>query len=315
MILSGSLFSRGKIAHYPFNVSLHDVLLLICEFWWDFSETNRVLRYFCPDISVKRAHLMLFKSDSTLFLFFLSSVAMDSLWPPLFGIFGAFFIVYFKVIRATIYDFVITKMTSVWYRAVLEGIPDNSRVLDVGIGTGASLLANKDIIKRKNLTFVGVDYDDDYVERCQSLIKSNSMQSSITVFSQSFYDFGKVGLTAKQAPFDVVYFSGSLMIMPDPVGALAHAVSLLKDRKKNCVYTTQTFEQTKNPLMEVIKPLLKFITTIDFGRVTYEKDFHESVRLAGMRIVSDTTMNAEGISGTVSSKGSRDFHCIKLQTI
>lgn len=238
---------------------------------------------------------------------------MDSFGASVFAIFGAFFVVYFNVIRATIYDFVITKMTSAWYRTVLETIPDNSRVLDVGIGTGASLIANKEIILRKKLIIVGVDYDKDYVERCQSLIKSNSLSSIISVHNQSFYEFGKATILTKDNKFDVVYFSGSLMIMPDPVGALTHAVKLLKDRKSSSIYTTQTFEKTKNRLLEFVKPLLRFVTTIDFGRVTYKDDFLQSVADANLKIVSDNTISADGVSGAVSGKSTRTFHCIELQ--
>jgi hypothetical protein len=40
-------------------------------------------------------------------------------------------------------------------------------VLDVGIGTGLALVRNLDLIVEKRLVFTGVDYDKDYVERCE----------------------------------------------------------------------------------------------------------------------------------------------------
>ena len=233
-------------------------------------------------------------------------------WLSIMSILSAFIVVYFKDIRATIYDLAITKMTKDWYATVLEQIPENARILDVGIGTGASLIANKDIIVRKKLTVVGVDYDADYVDRCKSLIKSNKLQSNISVYHQSFYDFGKEGASVKENKFDFIYFSGSLMIMPNPVGALNHAVNLLKNAKSGTIFTTQTFEKTENRLLEIVKPLLKFITTIDFGRVTYENDFIARVKEADLRIVEDKLITTSGISGVVSKKD-RAFHCIKLQ--
>jgi hypothetical protein len=60
------------------------------------------------------------------------------------------------------------------------------------------------------------------------------------------------------------------MIMPDPVKALTHVSSLLKPN--GTIYVTQTFEKKKNFILEVLKPLLKYILTIDFGQVTYEAD-------------------------------------------
>ena len=70
-------------------------------------------------------------------------------------------------VRVWIYDVAIIKMTRVWYREVLKRLPDNARVLDVGIGTGTALICNKDLIKQKNITVVGIDYDKDYVDKCR----------------------------------------------------------------------------------------------------------------------------------------------------
>ena len=68
-------------------------------------------------------------------------------------------------------------------------------------------------------------------------------------------------------PFDSAYFSGSLMIMPDPVGALRVAASQIGPDCR--IYITQTFQNARSPYLERVKPLLRLITTIDFGQVTY----------------------------------------------
>jgi hypothetical protein len=41
-----------------------------------------------------------------------------------------------------IYDIVIVKMTSQWYKCVIQRLDDNARVLDIGIGTGSALACN-----------------------------------------------------------------------------------------------------------------------------------------------------------------------------
>ena len=63
--------------------------------------------------------------------------------------------------------------------------------------------------------------------------------------------------------FDAVYFSGSWSLMPSPVEALRVAAKLCK--KDGLVYVTQTFQKQPSPLMKRVKPLLKYVTTIDFG--------------------------------------------------
>jgi ubiquinone/menaquinone biosynthesis C-methylase UbiE len=167
-------------------------------------------------------------------------------------------------------------MTADWYRAVLLRLPKGTHTLDVGIGTGLALVRNLDLIESKFLRFTGIDYDNDYMLRCSDLFKSKGLSSKGNeVHYASVYDW-------KGGPYDAAYFSGSLMIMPDRPGALRHVMSLLKPGGK--IYVTQTLEEEPNKIMELIKPFLKFALTIDFGSVTYEKDFLKTVEDAGLRL-------------------------------
>ena len=50
-------------------------------------------------------------------------------------------------------------------------LDDNAILLDVGIGTGTALLRNKELIL-KNLQIIGVDYDRDYVLKCDKDIST-----------------------------------------------------------------------------------------------------------------------------------------------
>jgi len=52
-----------------------------------------------------------------------------------------------------------------------------------------------------------------------------SDREGCSVTCQSIYDF-----KGENGPYDCIYFSGSLMIMPDPVAALVHVQSLLRPR-------------------------------------------------------------------------------------
>ena len=62
-------------------------------------------------------------------------------------------------IRADIYDFLIIRMTKLWYKTVLERVSGGARVLDVGIGTATALVRNKESLERKNIVVVGIDYE------------------------------------------------------------------------------------------------------------------------------------------------------------
>jgi len=203
--------------------------------------------------------------------------------PILFLIFLVFFLG-IRLLRAWIYDFFITSMTKKWYRTVLQRLPEGALLLDVGIGTGTALLKNFDLIQKHKFRIHGIDYDLDYVKKCQKLIQQYNAENILTVEHVSVYDYkGK-----SEEKFDAAYFSGSLMIMPNPVKALQHVMQLMKDDGR--IYCTQTFEGKKNVLMEKVKPLLKFLTTIDFGQVTYEKDFLQTFQTAGLEIEENIAM-------------------------
>lgn len=163
------------------------------------------------------------------------------------------------------------------------------------------MLKNKDIIKAKQLKVLGVDYDADYVKRCETLVNEDGMKDYVQAIHASIYDYSPEGSNPRV--FDAVYFSGSLMIMPDPVEALKKVAGMLKG-SSGLIYITQTFEEKPNKILEYLKPMLKYLTTIDFGRVTYEYDFLTAVGKAGLRIQERTEISPSSmISGVAANKG------------
>lgn len=114
----------------------------------------------------------------------------------------------------------------------------------------------------------------------------------------SVYDFRSA------APLDAAYFSGSLMIMPDPAAALRHVAAQL--RPGGVIYCTQTFQLRRDRLAELTKPLLKFVTTIDFGRVTYEADFLAAVQRAQLVVADNAAIGSNWSSA-------RSFRLIVLK--
>lgn len=73
------------------------------------------------------------------------------------------------------------------------------------------------------------------------------------------------------------------MIMPDRIRALRIAKQRLS--KGGSIFFLLTLEPYKNyktVIIEKIKPYLKYITTIEFGSITYEKDFELMLREEGL---------------------------------
>eukprot|EP00744_Colponema_vietnamica_P023538 GILI01034085.1.p1 GENE.GILI01034085.1~~GILI01034085.1.p1 ORF type:complete len:254 (+),score=60.80 GILI01034085.1:49-810(+) len=205
--------------------------------------------------------------------------------------------------RSAVYDKIIVKMTTGWYRQALLQIPEGSIVLDVGIGTATSLLANRELMTGKNLSFVGVDYDRQYVDTAEANFKKLLVApeekeeksssgavavsqkplnpSQLTLHCCSIHDYN----TDHAIKFDVIYFSGSFMIIPQQAKALRHCAAMLRpttqlpaaSKKASPIIFTQTFENDGiiGRFVALFKPLFKYVLTIDFGNATFEEDFRK----------------------------------------
>lgn len=175
--------------------------------------------------------------------------------------------------RARVYDAAIVPLTASWYRAVLERLAEGCQLLDVGIGTGAALVANAPLLIDKRVHVTGIDVDSAYVTRCRQAIADAGLADRVDVRLESVYDH-------RDATYDAIYFSASFMLLPDPPAALRHVCGLL--RPDGRIYFTQTFEHRRSRLAEIVKPLLRLVTTIDFGRVTYEAEFQTALTEGGV---------------------------------
>jgi SAM-dependent methyltransferase len=184
-------------------------------------------------------------------------------------------------VRAWIYDRFIAGITTSWYREVLDRLPEGARVLDVGIGTGTALVGCADLVRAKQLQLTGLDIDPDYLARCRVRMARAGLSEQVTPLLASVYDH-------RGGPYDAVYFSASLMLLPDPVAAIAHTAAQLTPDGR--LFSTQTFHHRRSPVLERIKPAIKRITTINFGRVTYEDEFRRAFAAAGVELVELTTM-------------------------
>ncbi len=192
--------------------------------------------------------------------------------------------------RSAIYNLLILRLTSQWYAEVMRRLSDGAALLDVGIGTAGALLANADTAREKGLVITGIDIDADYIKHARQALRESPLADRAEARLESIYDH-------TGGPYDAIYFSASFMLLPDPEGALRHCRSLLKPEGR--VFFTQTFQTRPSRWMERFKPLLKRITTIDFGRVTYEETFREQVAGAGFAIDEFTTLGRHGPRASV----------------
>jgi ubiquinone/menaquinone biosynthesis C-methylase UbiE len=187
-------------------------------------------------------------------------------------------------VRAWIYDRTFPSLSTGWYRSVLERLTPGSRVLDVGVGTATALVGNAGLVRERNLRITGIDIDVDYLKKAEQRIRDANLRDLVDVKQESVY-------AHQGGPYDVAYFSASFMLLPDPAAALRHVSTLLAPDGR--VFFTQTFHDKKNPAMERIKPLLVKLTTIHFGRVTYEEEFLAQVASADNTVVEHVVLERQ----------------------
>lgn len=186
-------------------------------------------------------------------------------------------------LRAWIYDQAMLPVTTSWYAEVLDRLQPGARLLDIGIGTGGALANNAERVITSQIDVVGIDIDEDYVRKARERLHEAGLAEQVKVELQSVYDYESDG-------FDAAYFAASFMLLPDPVQALTHMLTQLKPGGR--IFFTQTFQERPSPIMEKVKPMLKTVTTIDFGQVTYEDEFLQTLQDAGLEVIENTTMKA-----------------------
>lgn len=194
-----------------------------------------------------------------------------------------------SAVRGWVYDRLVSGLTAGWYREVLTRLPDRARVLDVGIGTGGAVARCADLIRDKDLRIVGVDIDRDYLDRCVRRVTRAGLDNHVSARLASVYDH-------TGGPYDAVYFSASLMLLPDPVGAITRVGEQLAPDGQ--LFFTQTFENRRSPIAERVKPMIRHLTSIQFGRVTYEHEFR--------RVLDEAQVDLEELA-TLESTRQRSY--------
>ena len=149
-------------------------------------------------------------------------------------------------------------------------------MLDIGTGTGTPL---KSILKKTDCfgRVLAIDINREYLVAAKDNLKKHP---NVEVRYQDFMEMAQ----QTNEKFDIVFFGMSFMLMPDQARALEVARSLLKPGGK--VYMFLTLYHKKNRLAEFIKPKMKWLFSIEFGKVIYynEVDYSNLVEKADPRV-------------------------------
>lgn len=182
------------------------------------------------------------------------------------------------MLRNLAYNLLISKLTRRAYQAFFDRAPKGARILDIGVGNGLMLKSCHRTIRAKQLEIFGVDLNEAYLKQCAELIRKFGLDDQMTVRRADFL----VDALPHES-YDIVFFSMSLPLITDKHAALAKAESLLSPEGR--ILLCQTMQTKPAPIMELIKPHLKYISSVDFGEVNYESDFNELIAARELRAV------------------------------
>jgi alpha-N-acetylglucosaminidase len=191
----------------------------------------------------------------------------------------------------SLYNWIISDVTRLCYQDCLQLFAPDSKILDVGIGNGVMLQNYHHLIKEKNLQLTGLDINLDYIKHCCKLIERYSLQEQLQVLHKSVFNYEPM----QDGRFDYILFSMSFMLLPEQEKALDRARSWLKSEGKIVFF--QTMFQSRSLFLEFIKPKLKYLTSIDFGQVTYEDEFFQLLRSKGITTCEDRLLQRKWFNG------------------
>jgi ubiquinone/menaquinone biosynthesis C-methylase UbiE len=189
--------------------------------------------------------------------------------------------------RNWVYYLLINRATHACYGNCLDYFPTGSRILDVGIGNGFMIEQFHPLIRAKEIHITGIDIDAGYLKHCQSLIDKYGLEDymDLCLGSVESFDFGT------ERCFDYVLFSMSFMLLGDQLAVLRRVRDWLKPGGE--IVFVQAMFKRRSRLADLLKPRLKYLTTVDFGRATYEAEFFALLRDSDLSVQDDRLLVRE----------------------
>jgi hypothetical protein len=196
------------------------------------------------------------------------------------------------------YNYLIAGYTGDLYNKFLNSVEDNATIIDIGIGNGEGLMAQKNVnlIFGKRLQIFGYDVDEKYLGDCRRKVNTNRLQQNVFLFKK---DVSREDVIFSQKA-DYLFLSNSYAVIPNAQELLRQAVK--KFNPVNVVVST-ALEDSDSAIRRVMKPRLKYFTFgVDFGRMITQEQFEKEVEEVGLIIEDKAITNTPsflGISGNV----------------
>lgn len=162
------------------------------------------------------------------------------------------------------------------YKFFLQQIDYNSKILDVGVGTGI-YFENEDcikLIKEKNIKIYGIDLLEEDINLSKERILKNNLESNVDVNFKNLLEIDNLN------DFDIILFCESYSVINENLITLMleYIIKSKKFNKKICLLNN--IEDNPSFLQKNIKPYLKYIIWgTDFGRVISKSNIYNAFKI------------------------------------
>lgn len=182
-------------------------------------------------------------------------------------------------VRSNCYDYVLTSgavSTPALYERVLKDLPDNSNILEVGIGNGLCIEYNADLIRNKKLNIHGIDIDDEYLDICNQRIHDFKLDKLVSCKLQDLLEMNE------DTKYDYVFFMESFPVIPlDIMDSMVSKSKKMLKKDGEMIFVHNLYKNHKHKssiefkMIDYLKRRIKYIPFIwiDFGRLTTVHDF------------------------------------------
>ncbi len=194
-------------------------------------------------------------------------------------------------IRHRVYDFLVGPVTHLCYEAGLNYFHDNAAILDVGIGNGCMIPHFHSLIKSKGFKITGIDINAAALAECARRIQTHELEDQIELHRSSIEDFQPQSCLR----YDYIFFSMTFMLMDNQKAVLDRVLRMIAGEGQIVFF--QTMYGRNIPIMNFIKPKLKYLTGIEFGPVTYDGDFFGLLKDRRMAVKEDRLLQKTWFKG------------------
>ena len=156
------------------------------------------------------------------------------------------------------------------FYSVLKEIPNSSTILDFGCGSGICYrnINTIDLIIKSDHKITGIDINKMSINKFQDRINYNSLADRIDL------KYGDIFTIEFNYKFDYVILSESAPLLSSEfmIKVISHIKTHLLKSEGKIIFINNLTENSQF-ITRLLKPKLKYVTTIDFGRVITKEEF------------------------------------------